>query len=61
MRDVIREKLADAVTSELPQLTRRDVRLPRVPRKVQSIIGMRRSGKTCLGLERLIARDALTS
>lgn len=47
MREVIREKLADAVTAERTQLTRRDVRLPQVPRKVQAIIGMRRSGKTC--------------
>lgn len=39
MRDVNREKLDDAVTAELAQLTRRDVRLPQVPRKVQAIIG----------------------
>ncbi len=47
MRDVIREKLADAVSSELASLTKRDVRLPQVPKKVHAIIGMRRSGKTC--------------
>lgn len=47
MREVIREKLIDAVTAELPPLTRRDVRLPAVPKKVHAIIGMRRAGKTC--------------
>lgn len=46
MRDVIRQKLADAVRSELPGLTRRDTRLPAVAGKVQAIIGMRRAGKT---------------
>lgn len=47
MRDVIRQKLADAVCSELPVLTRRDVRLPAVPGKTHAVIGMRRAGKTC--------------
>ena len=47
MRDVIRQKLADAVRSELPTLTRRDVRLPAVPGKTHAVIGMRRSEKTC--------------
>lgn len=47
MRDVIRQKLADAVRSELPALTRRDVRLPAVPGKTHAVIGMRRAGKTC--------------
>lgn len=47
MRDVIRQKLADAVRSDLPVLTRRDVRLPAVPGKTHAVIGMRRAGKTC--------------
>jgi predicted AAA+ superfamily ATPase len=47
MRDVIREKITDSVNAELPQLTRRDARLPEVPNKVHAIIGMRRAGKTC--------------
>lgn len=47
MRDVIRQKLADAVHSELPVLTKRDVRLPAVPGKTHAVIGMRRAGKTC--------------
>ena len=48
MRDVIRQKLADETRSVLPELTRRDVRLPAVPGKTHAIIGMRRAGKTCL-------------
>ena len=47
MREVIREKITDAVRSPLPELTRRDVRLPGVPGKVHAVIGMRRAGKTC--------------
>lgn len=47
MRDIVRLKLADAVVSELPVLTRRDIRLPAVPGKTHAVIGMRRSGKTC--------------
>jgi len=47
MRDVIRQKLADAVCSELPATTRREIRLPAVPGKTHAVIGMRRAGKTC--------------
>lgn len=66
MREVLHLKLAEALTSPIPALTRRDVRLPAVPGKALVVIGVRRSGKTtflwqCLG-ERLAAgtpRDAL--
>jgi predicted AAA+ superfamily ATPase len=47
MRDVIRQKLADALHSDLPATTRRDLRLPSVPGKTHAVIGMRRAGKTC--------------
>lgn len=47
MRDIIRQKLADATRSELPATTRRDIRLPAVPGKTHAVIGMRRAGKTC--------------
>jgi len=47
MRDVLRLILEDSISSPLRELTRRDVALPRVPGKVQAIIGMRRAGKTC--------------
>lgn len=46
MRNVIREKLSEAVHGELVELTHRDAQLPQVPRKVHAVIGMRRSGKT---------------
>lgn len=38
--------VADALERPLPPLTRRDVRLPGLPGKVDAVIGMRRSGKT---------------
>ncbi len=46
MRDVIRQKLADALVFEPPELTLRDARLPSIPRRAHAIIGMRRAGKT---------------
>jgi uncharacterized protein len=47
MREVIRQKIADALVSKPLSLTRRDARLPNIPRKARAIVGMRRSGKTC--------------
>ena len=47
MREPIRQKLADAVQSALPAITRRDICLPAVPGKTHAVIGMRRAGKTC--------------
>src|SRR6058998_756977 len=47
MRDVIRQKIADALAFEPPALTRRDARVPAIPRKARAVVGMRRSGKTC--------------
>lgn len=66
MRDIIRQKLADALAFEPPDLTLREVQLPAVPRRAHAIVGMRRAGKTyflhqCLG-ERLASgapREAL--
>ncbi|MCG6535313.1 MAG: ATP-binding protein [Syntrophales bacterium LBB04] len=54
MRDVLRQKIADALVTPPPALTRRDVRLPAIRGKALAVIGMRRSGKTtflwqCLG------------
>jgi hypothetical protein len=46
MRDIIRQKLADALAFDPPPLTLRDIRLPNVPRRAHAIIGMRRAGKT---------------
>jgi len=46
MREVLRQKIADALTTPPPPFTRRDVRLPAVRGKALAVIGMRRSGKT---------------
>ena len=50
----LREKLAYALIAPVPRLTRREIRLPKVPGKAMAVIGMRRSGKSsilwqCLG------------
>ena len=46
MRDILPQKIADALVTPLPSMTRRDVRLPKVHGKALAVIGMRRSGKT---------------
>lgn len=46
MREVLRQKMADGLSSPPPPLTRRDVRLPAVSGKALAVIGVRRSGKT---------------
>ncbi len=58
MRDIIRQKLADALVFEPPDLTLRDVQLPTVPRRAHAIIGMRRAGKTYFLHQRLRERLA---
>ena len=47
IRKTLIQKLNDALVAELPELTRREIRLPSVPGKAIAVIGMRRSGKTC--------------
>jgi hypothetical protein len=54
IQTTLREKLADALNAPVPRLTRREIRLPKVPGKAMAVIGMRRSGKSsflwqCLG------------
>jgi len=46
IRKTLLQKLNDAVVAEVPRLTRREIRLPKVPGKAIAVIGMRRSGKT---------------
>jgi hypothetical protein len=58
MRDVIRQKIADALALAPPTLTRRDTRVPAIPRKAHAVVGMRRSGKTCFLLQCLADRLA---
>ena len=43
---IIREKIASAVESPPPTLTRRDATLPPISGKAIAVIGMRRAGKT---------------
>jgi hypothetical protein len=45
MRNVLRQKLLDSLSSP-PPLTRRDIRLPKVRGKALAVIGMRRRGKS---------------
>jgi predicted AAA+ superfamily ATPase len=45
-RDVLRAKLVESIARSPTPLTRRDVRLPRIPGKPLAIIGVRRAGKT---------------
>lgn len=61
LHPVLLDKLNAALApSSLPRLTRRDLRLPAVPRKAHAVIGMRRAGKTTF-LRQLVAerREAL--
>jgi hypothetical protein len=47
LHPVLAEKLSEALVAvKQPPFTRRDARLPKVPGKVHSVIGMRRAGKT---------------
>ncbi len=46
MREVIRQKLIQALSDKPPALTQRDIRLPKVANKAHAIVGMRRAGKT---------------
>jgi predicted AAA+ superfamily ATPase len=46
MRNIIRQKIVDALLSRPPTLTRRDAYIPNIPNKAIAVVGMRRSGKT---------------
>ncbi len=46
MRELIRQKIVDALAAPVPTFTRRDVHLPGVAGKAIAVIGMRRTGKT---------------
>ncbi len=48
MNWLLEQKLVDAIERPLPALTARDVWWPRLPGEAVAVIGMRRSGKTCL-------------
>ena len=46
MKGIIQQRLADAVSMDIPNLVERECRVPKIPNKVYAVIGMRRSGKT---------------
>jgi len=47
IQNTLNQKLADALAAPVPNLTRREIRLPQVSGKAMAVIGMRRSGKSC--------------
>ena len=46
MRNIIQQRLADAVSPDLPAAVERRCHQPQIPNKAYAVIGMRRSGKT---------------
>ena len=57
-RPVIRQKIVDMITGELPKLTPRKVWLPRAPNKACAVIGIRRAGKTSVLWQEIATRHA---
>ncbi len=58
LRQVIHEKIVDALVAPIPVHTRRDVHVPKVKGKALAVIGMRRSGKTTFLWQCLAERQA---
>jgi len=46
MRDLIRQKIVDALVEPIPAFTPRDVHIPAIVNKAIAVVGMRRAGKT---------------
>lgn len=46
MRDLIRQKIVDSLSTPIPSFTPRDLRVPAVRQKAVAVVGMRRTGKT---------------
>lgn len=57
-RSVIRQKIIDGLAAPQPVLTRRDIRLPMIPGKAVTVIGIRRAGKTSFLWQLLADRQA---
>lgn len=53
MRNVIQQRLADAVSMDIPVSIAREYRLPQIPNKAYAVIGMRRAGKTYFLYQRM--------
>jgi uncharacterized protein len=58
IKEILRQKIADGLAFPVPEMTRRDVRLPRVPGKALAVVGIRRGGKTFFLWQCLAARLA---
>jgi uncharacterized protein len=58
MRDLIRQKIIDALAEPIPEFTRRDTHVPAIANKAIAVIGMRRAGKTTFLWQ--ILQDRLT-
>jgi predicted AAA+ superfamily ATPase len=58
MREILRQKIIDSLAAKVPPYTRRDVRLPRIPKKAIAVIGPRRAGKTTFLWQILSERHA---
>lgn len=58
MREILRQKIIDSLAARAPSYTRRDVRLPRIPKKAIAVIGPRRAGKTTFLWQILSERHA---
>ncbi len=54
--DLLRLKLAESLTAPLGDLTRRDIRLPRIAGKAYAVVGVRRGGKTSFLRRRMAER-----
>jgi len=57
-RQIIHQKIVDAIAAPPPTLTRRDTWLPKVANKATAVIGMRRAGKTSLLWQIMTDRQA---
>lgn len=57
-RDLLRTKLAEAMSARLAALTRRDIRVPQIPGKAFAVIGVRRGGKTSFLHQQMVDRIA---
>ncbi len=58
IKQIIRQKITDALAAPVPAHTRRDVHVPGIKGKAMAVIGMRRSGKTTFLWQCLAERQA---
>ncbi len=58
MIEIIEELVADFERRQWPELTPRQLVLPRLPRKIDVVVGMRRSGKTWFLYQQLNSHEA---